>query len=71
MERQTVSIPECAQALGISLGGAYSAARRNELPVPVIRVGRRYLVPRAALERILANGTPHPATAPAGPGEAA
>ena len=71
MERQTVSIPECARALGISLGGAYSAARRDELPVPVIRIGRRYLVPRAALERVLADGTPRQMTAPAGPGEAA
>ncbi len=69
MERQTVSIPECAQALGISLGSAYTRARRDELPVPVIRVGRRYLVPRAALERVLVNGNFEPA--PAGPGEAA
>ena len=58
MERQTVSITEFARALGISPAGAYNAARRDALPVPVIRIGRRYLVPRAALDRILADGTP-------------
>ncbi len=68
MERQTVSIPEFARALGISPASVYNAMKRDELPVPVIRIGHRYVVPRAALERVLADGTP---TAPAGPGEAA
>ena len=68
MERQTVSIPELARALGISPASAYNAAKRDELPVPVIRIGHRYVVPRAAVERLLSDGTP---TAPAGPDRAA
>jgi excisionase family DNA binding protein len=51
MERQTVTVEEAAQVLGISRSSAYEAVRRGELPV--IRIGRRYVVPRAALERML------------------
>jgi excisionase family DNA binding protein len=47
----TTSIDEAAKILGISRGGAYAAAKRKELPV--IRIGRRLLVPRVALERML------------------
>ena len=51
MERQTVTVEEAAQVLGISRSTAYEAVRRGELPV--IRIGRRYVVPRLALERML------------------
>jgi excisionase family DNA binding protein len=37
--------------LGISRAFAYEAVRRGE--IPSIRIGRRVLVPRAALERML------------------
>ncbi len=47
----TASIDEAAKILGISRGGAYAAAKRKELPV--IKIGKRLLVPRAALERML------------------
>jgi excisionase family DNA binding protein len=49
--RLTWTIPEAAKLLGISKDSAYEAARRGELPVRVI--GRRMLVPRVALLRLL------------------
>jgi excisionase family DNA binding protein len=49
--RLTWTIPEAAELLGISKDSAYEAARRGELPVRVI--GRRLLVPKVALLRLL------------------
>jgi excisionase family DNA binding protein len=49
--RLTVTVEEAAAILGISRGSAYSAAANGELPV--LRVGRRLLVPKLALERLL------------------
>jgi excisionase family DNA binding protein len=46
-EPLTLSVDEAARLLGISRGLAYEAARRGDLPV--IRLGRRLLVPRARL----------------------
>jgi excisionase family DNA binding protein len=51
LERRTLSIPEAAKALGISRNNAYEAARRGE--IPTIKIGKRLLVPLAALERML------------------
>jgi len=53
-ERRAISIREAAKVLGVSLGGAYLAARRGELPV--IKIGKRRLVPTAALDRMLGGG---------------
>jgi len=50
-ERRTRSIGEAANILGISRGGAYLAAKRGELPV--LKIGKRLVVPDAALERLL------------------
>jgi excisionase family DNA binding protein len=50
-QRLTWTVPEVARLLGISKDSAYEAAHRGELPVQVI--GRRMLVPRAALLRLL------------------
>jgi excisionase family DNA binding protein len=44
-------VTEAAELLGISRASAYEAAHRGELPVRVI--GRRMLVPRVALLRLL------------------
>jgi len=49
--RKTLTIPEAGQELGICRSAAYEAARRNE--IPTIRIGRRLLVPVAALEKLL------------------
>jgi predicted DNA-binding transcriptional regulator AlpA len=37
----TTDIPTAAQILGISRSHAYELARRNEFPVPVLRIGSR------------------------------
>ncbi len=50
-DRLTWTVPEAARLLGISKDTAYEAAHRGELPVKVI--GRRMLVPRVALLRLL------------------
>ena len=42
-EPLTISVEDAARVLGLSRGLAYEAARRGELPV--IRLGRRLLVP--------------------------
>jgi excisionase family DNA binding protein len=49
--RLTLTVREAAKLLGISPYTAYEAAHRGELPVRFI--GRRMLVPRAALLRLL------------------
>ncbi len=51
-ERLVVTVNEAALMLRISRGAAYEAAKRKE--IPTIRIGRRLLVPLAALERMLA-----------------
>lgn len=50
-ERRVVTVNEAAAMLRISRGAAYEAARRKQ--IPTIRIGRRLLVPLAALERML------------------
>jgi len=50
----TLTIEEAAERLGIGRSLAYDLARRDALPVPVIRLGRRMVVGRTALERTLA-----------------
>ena len=50
-ERRTLTIPEAAKALGIGRNAGYEAARRGE--IPTIKIGKRVLVPLAALERML------------------
>lgn len=49
----TLTIDEVAARLGIGRTLAYDLARRNDLPVATIRLGRRLVVSRAALERVL------------------
>jgi excisionase family DNA binding protein len=51
---ETLSVPDAARVLGIGRALAYRAVRRGE--IPSIRIGRRYLVPRAALARLLGGG---------------
>lgn len=53
--RRVVTVGEAAAILQISRGAAYQAAKTRELPT--IRIGRRLLVPVAALDRMLAGNT--------------
>lgn len=52
----TMTIPEVARTLGISRGLAYELAKRDELPVPIIKLGRRMVLSRKAVEALLENG---------------
>jgi excisionase family DNA binding protein len=54
-ERRVVTLGEAALILRISRGSAYQAVKTRE--IPTIRIGRRLLVPLAALERMLAGDT--------------
>jgi excisionase family DNA binding protein len=47
----TTTIADAAKLLNIGKNQAYEAARKGQLPV--IRIGRRYLIPTAALDRLL------------------
>jgi excisionase family DNA binding protein len=53
-DRQTLTIEEAARKLGIGRNAAYDAAKRGE--IPVIKIGRRLVVPRIALDRLLEGG---------------
>lgn len=50
-ETPTVSVAEAALILGIGRSVAYDATRTGELPT--IRIGRRLLIPTAALRAML------------------
>ena len=50
-DKQTLTVTEVARCLGIGRNSAYEAIARGE--IPVIRVGKRLLVPKAALEKML------------------
>ena len=55
-DRQTLTLEELAILLGIGRSTAYQLAAEDQLPVPVIRVGRRVVVPRRAVEALLSYG---------------
>lgn len=50
-ERRTVSVEEAGRILGISRGAAYTHAKDGS--IPTIRLGKRLLVPKAALDKLL------------------
>ena len=49
--RLTLTVEEAAEILGISRAFAYKLVKKDELPI--VRLGRRVLVPRRALENLL------------------
>jgi excisionase family DNA binding protein len=55
-ECQTLKIEEAAKVLGISRNTAYDAAKSGQLPT--VKIGRRFLVPKAALDRMLEGAAP-------------
>lgn len=55
VQRLTMTVEEAAVALGISRAFAYEAVACGE--IPCIRIGRRILIPKVALERLLNSGS--------------
>jgi excisionase family DNA binding protein len=51
VRRKTLTVPEAAEALGVSRQQAYDAAKTGE--IPTIKVGKRILVPVAAFNKLL------------------
>ena len=51
-----LTVPEAAHILRVNRNTAYEAIRRGQLPA--VRLGRRLVVPRAALEPLVADGGP-------------
>jgi len=54
---RTISIPEAAAMLGISLSATYRAVSRGDFPVPVIQIGGRRLILRDPFEALLRDGS--------------
>ncbi len=55
MDRLTYTVVEAAELLGISRTSAYECVRRGE--IPSITLGRRVVVSRVALQRLLESAT--------------
>ena len=53
-KRLCITVPEAAEMLGILRNFAYELVKRGELPV--IKFGKRLLIPRVALEKMLEKG---------------
>jgi len=60
-EPATLTLAELATRLDIGMTKAYDLARRNELPVPALKVGREFRFSRLALERWLEGEWTHDA----------
>ena len=52
MGRRTYTVPEVAEILGIGRNTAYESCRAGE--IPTLKIGGRILVPRAAIDELLA-----------------
>ena len=50
-----ISVPEAGQLLGLRRAASYAAARRGD--IPTIKIGRRVVVPKAALRALLGMST--------------
>ncbi|MGH9169690.1 MAG: helix-turn-helix domain-containing protein [Acidimicrobiales bacterium] len=56
VQRLTLTVEEAASALGISRSFAYEAIAKGE--IPCIRIGKRILVPKIALEKMMESAGP-------------
>lgn len=56
LPKQVLTVPEAAEALGISRSLAYELVARND--IPAVRLGRRIVVPRQAINEILSSAFP-------------
>ena len=50
----TYTVAQAATQLGVSPDALYDAIRAGNAPVSILRVGRRVLIVKAALDRLLA-----------------
>jgi excisionase family DNA binding protein len=55
-ECRTVSLEDAAKILGISRASTYAYAKSGDLPV--IRIGNRLLMPKAAIDKLFAEYAP-------------
>jgi len=55
-KRLCLKVPEAAAMLGISRNFGYDLVKQGKLPV--LKFGKRLLIPRAALEKMLEKGVP-------------
>ena len=55
-KRLCITVPEAAAMLGLSRNFAYDLVKQKQLPV--VKFGKRLLIPRAALEKMLEKGVP-------------
>ena len=62
MDRLTYTVTEAAVLLGISRTSAYECVRRGE--IPSLTLGRRVVISRVALERMLDGGLDHEVAVP-------
>ena len=53
-ERQTLNVDEAARIIGVGRNRLYETIRQGELPV--LRLGRRILISRVVLDRIMEAG---------------
>ena len=60
-----LTVPQAAAELGIGVWTAYEAVKRGRLPA--VRFGRRIVVPRSALERLLDGQAAAPTAGEAAP----
>ena len=60
VESATMNVEEAAARLGVGRGLAYSLAAKGQLP-GVLRLGRRIVISRKALDRFLEASTEKPA----------
>ena len=54
-ERLTLNVKEAARVLGLSRNSVYQGCLTGE--IPHVKIGKRILIPRAKLERMLAGGS--------------
>ncbi|MFC1893838.1 helix-turn-helix domain-containing protein, partial [Chloroflexota bacterium] len=55
-KRLCITVPEAATMLGLSRNFAYELVKQRKLPV--VQFGKRLLIPRVALEKMLEKGVP-------------
>ena len=56
IKRLCITVPEAAAMLGISRNFAYELVKQGKLPS--VKFGKRLLIPRTGLEKMLEGGTP-------------